>query len=338
MGIWDFFQNQILGMRWLNDSVGSLLGAAGMDITTQFGGSLQFFIYDLIKIMLLLIALIYFTSYAQTYFPPERTKAILGRIKGVKGNVAGALLGTVTPFCSCSSIPIFIGFTKAGLPLGVTFSFLISSPLVDLAAITILVGVFGIEVAALYAIVGIAVAVAGGIVIEKMGMEDQIADFAKPGINVIKCACGGNGQQSGNDMTRRERSAESFRQTFATLKKVFPYAVMGVAVGALIHNWIPADVIHTVLGDGNPLSVIIATLMGAPIYADVFGTIPIAEALFGKGVGIGTILSFMMAVTILSIPSLVLLKTVVKTRLLTVFVGVCLAGTILTGYLFNAVF
>mgnify|MGYP000901804562 CR=1 FL=1 len=338
--VWEFFQVQILGMRWLNDLVGSLLTVLGVDLGTQLGGSLQFFIYDLIKIVILLVALIFVISYIQTFYPPERTKYILGKFKGIKGNAAGALLGTVTPFCSCSSIPIFIGFTKAGLPLGVTFSFLISSPLVDFAALTILMGIFGIEVALLYVVVGIIIAIVGGMVIERMRLEDQIKEFARPTIAKCcnSCSVSGNDSKQWYELTKKERSIESWTQVKSTLRKVFPYAVIGVLIGALIHNWIPTEIIQSVLGDNNPFSVIIATLIGIPVYADIFGTIPIAEALYAKGIEVGTILAFMMGVTIMSIPSIVLLKTVVKNKLLIVFIGICLLGVILTGYLFNLIF
>lgn len=338
--VWDFFQVQVLGMRWLNDLVGSLLTVLGVDIGTQLGGSMQFFIYDLIKIVMLLVTLIFVISYVQTFYPPERTKLILSKFKGVKGNTIGALLGTVTPFCSCSSIPIFIGFTKAGLPLGVTFSFLISSPLVDFAALTILMSIFSIEVALLYVVVGIVIAVAGGMIIERMRLEDQIQEFARPTVaeGPCACSCSGNGSKQWYELTRRERSAESWMQVKNTLRKVFPYAVIGVLIGALIHNWIPTEIIQDVLGENNPFSVIIATLIGIPVYADIFGTIPIAEALYAKGIEVGTILAFMMGVTIMSIPSIVLLKTVVKNKLLAIFIGICLLGVILTGYLFNLIF
>lgn len=330
MGVWDFFQDQVLGMQWLNDIIGAILSAVGLDLTSQMGGSIQFFIYDLIKISILLIVLIFVISYIQTYFPPERTKRILGKMKGIKGNTAGALLGTVTPFCSCSSIPIFIGFTKAGLPLGTTFAFLISSPLVDLASLVLLMGIFGIEVAVLYVIVGIAIAIVGGWMIEKLHMEDQLADFITQGeIPVAASGCGCKKNIYDNKISY------SWEQVKITLRNVFPYLLIGVFIGALIHNWIPAEWIQAVLGENNPFSVIIATLIGAPVYADIFGTIPIAEALFAKGVEVGTILAFMMSVTVLSIPSLVMLKTAVKKKLMFIFVVIVMGGVILTGYLFN---
>ncbi len=334
MSAWDFFQDQILGMHWINDLVGSLLTFLGVDITTRIGGSLQFFIYDCTKIVILLVVLIYIISYIQSYFPPERTKQILGNIKGIWANFIGAILGTLTPFCSCSSIPIFIGFTKAGLPLGVTFSFLISSPLVDMGALVILMGIFGFNVAVAYVIVGILLAVAGGSIIQRLGMEDQIEEFARP----EACSCeGGNCSADGKYVPAEDidRRNYAWTQVKFTLKKVFPYLLLGVFIGALIHNWIPTDVIQAILGQENPFSVIIATLLGAPVYADIFGTIPIAEALFDKGVEVGTILAFMMSVTTLSIPSLVLLKTVVKKKLLETFILIVLIGIIVIGYLFN---
>ncbi|WP_400207717.1 permease [Candidatus Methanomassiliicoccus intestinalis] len=333
MSIAEFVQDQVLGMQWLNSLISTLLSSLGIDVSSQLGGSLQFFIYDTIKIIILLVVLIFVISYIQSYFPPERTKEILGRIGGLKANVMGALLGTVTPFCSCSSIPIFIGFTKAGLPLGVTFSFLISSPLVDLGALVILTSIFGIEVAVIYVIVGIIMAVIGGYFLERRYDESQIEEFARPEQEFSgRCCC-----QSAEDyrMTTKERLNYSLEQVSLTLKKVFPYVLIGVFIGALIHNWIPADIIQAVLGDNNPFSVIIATLIGVPVYADIFGTIPIAEALLSKGVQIGTILAFMMSVTIVSIPSLVLLKTVLKKKLLFAFVGFVIVGVIVIGYLFN---
>ena len=338
--VWIFIQTQILGMQWLNDIVGSLLTFFGINITTQLGGSMQFFIYDFIKILILLTVLIFIMSYIQSYFPPERTKKILGNFHGIKANVSGALLGTVTPFCSCSSIPIFIGFTKAGLPLGVTFSFLISSPFVDLASMVILTSIFGIEMAVIYVIVGVLLAVIGGTIIERMHMEDQIMDFARPSADIAvegaaapaecSCSCANNG-----NMDRNERISYSWGQVLQTISKVWKYIIIGVLIGALIHNWIPTDVIQAILGNNNPFSVIIATLIGIPIYADIFGTIPIAEALFDKGITAGTILAFMMGVTALSLPSMMMLKSVVKTKLLATFFIIVVIGIIVIGYIFN---
>lgn len=324
--IGSFLMDQVLKMQWLSDLIAALLGAAGLDVSSQWGGSLHFFIYDTIKIVILLCVMIFVISYIQSYFPPERSKRILGRFKGIGGNIVGALLGTVTPFCACSSIPLFIAFTRAGLPLGVTFSFLISSPMVDIASIILIMSIFGPHVALIYTIVGLIIAVVGGTAIEHMGLSDQVADFVR-----------GQAIDTGEDesLTKAQRARYALGQTGETFRKVFPFILIGVAIGALIHNWIPQDVIEAILGDGNPFAVVLATLIGAPIYADIFGTIPIAEALFEKGVGLGTILAFMMSVTVLSIPSLTMLSRVVKPKLLVAFIGVCLVGMILSGYVFN---
>lgn len=336
MNIWNFVQDQILGMEWLESLVSIILKSIGIDITSRLGGSLEFFIYDSIKILILLIVLIFCISYIQSYFPPERSRKILGKYKGIKGNIVGALLGTVTPFCSCSSIPIFIGFSKAGLSMGVIFSFLISSPFVDLAALILLTNVFGIELAVMYVILGILMSVIGGTLIEKMNLEDQIMEHARPTsveeIPIKMCAC-----SSFKRMSKKERASYSIKQVESTLSKVWIYILIGVGIGALIHNWIPSDFIQTVLGSDNPFSVIIATLIGIPIYADIFGTIPIAEALFEKGVGAGTILAFMMGVTATSIPSIAMLKGVCKTKLLVVFISIVIVGTIIMGYMFNII-
>lgn len=334
MSAWDFIQDQVLGMQWLNDFIGWLLVALGIDTASQIGSSIQFFIYDTVKILILLIVLIFIISYIQSYFPPERTKRILGKLGGLTGRVTGALLGTVTPFCSCSSIPIFIGFNKAGLPLGTSISFLISSPLVDIASIIILMGVFGVEVAFLYVLVGIALAVIGGTIIDRMGMEDHIMNFAKS----RSCSCDSgccSDAYSQDPYDFRTRCKYSWDQVILTVGRVWKYVLAGVLIGALIHDWIPVDVIQAVLGESNPFSVVIATLIGVPMYADIFGTIPIAEALVGKGVGIGTILAFMMGVTATSLPSIMMLKGVMKTKLLASFVAIVVVSIIVTGYLFN---
>lgn len=325
--VWIFFQNQILGMGWLNGFIGTLLSGTGLDITGRVGASIQFFLYDVIKILVLLSVLIFIISYIQSHFPPERTKKILGRFKGIGANILSALLGTLTPFCSCSSIPIFIGFTNAGLPVGVTFSFLISSPLVDLGALVLLMSVFGVRIALAYVIVGLVLAVAGGTLIDKLGMEKYVERFSKPK---------GNVDFEAPELTKKDRLLYSRDQTLGTVKKVWLYVLIGVGIGALIHNWIPTELIQQVLGRNNPFSVLIATLVGIPMYADIFGTIPIAEALFAKGVGVGTILSFMMAVTALSLPSIIMLKKVVKMKLLVTFVAIVATGIIIIGYAFNA--
>lgn len=325
--IWDFFQNEVLGMKWLNRLVGSGLTAAGLDTSGRVGGSIQFFIYDTIKIMLLLGFLILIISYIQSYFPPERTKKILGRFKGIWANIMAALLGTVTPFCSCSSIPLFIGFTSAGLPLGVTFSFLISSPMVDLGSLVLLMSIFGWKVAIVYVVVGLVIAVAGGTLIEKMHLEDQVEEFIRNGkaIDVPQ-----------EELTKKDRLKYAWEQVVSTTKKVATYVLVGVGIGAFIHNWIPEDLIVKVLGTGNPFGVIIATIAGVPMYADIFGCIPIAEALLAKGARLGVVLSFMMGVTTLSLPSMIMLKKAVKPKLLGVFIGICTIGIIVVGYFFNA--
>lgn len=325
---WDFFQNELLGMGWLNRGIGWLLSQLGLDLSSKVGGSIQFFLYDVIKIMILLGVLILLISYIQSYFPPERTKRILGGFHGVGANAVAALLGTVTPFCSCSSIPLFIGFTSAGLPLGVTFSFLISSPMVDLGSLVLLMSVFGWKVAVVYVFVGLVIAVAGGTLIEKLHMEDQVEGFMAQRSSL---------ELSQEKLTVRERLSFAWEQVLLTGKKVAPYILVGVGIGAVIHNWIPQELIVKALGNGNPLGVVLATVCGVPMYADIFGTIPIAEALLSKGALLGVVLSFMMAVTTLSLPSLIMLRKVVKPKLLGIFVGICTVGIILVGYFFNAV-
>ena len=323
-----FITDQILGMKWLNTLIGNLLGTLGLDATSRIGGSIQFFLYDVIKITVLLCVLIYLISYIQSYFPPERSKKIMGRFHGIWANMLGALLGTVTPFCSCSSIPLFIGFTGAGLSLGVTFSFLISSPMVDLGSLVLLMSIFGTKVALVYVIFGLIVAVIGGTIIEHLHLEDELEDLVK-NATVL--------DMEPEELTTADRIAYAKEQMLGTFKKVFPYILIGVGIGALIHNWIPESYIEKVLGDKNPFGVILATLVGIPMYADIFGTIPVAEALLGKGAQLGTILSFMMAVTTLSLPSIIMLRKAVKPKLLGVFVGICTVGIIAVGYLFNAI-
>lgn len=314
-------------MKWLNEIIGAGLSALGLDVTSRWGGSIQFFLYDTLKITVLLCFLIFVISYIQSYFPPERSKKILGRFHGIGANIVSALLGTVTPFCSCSSIPLFIGFTSAGLPLGVTFSFLISSPMVDLGSLVLLMSIFGAKVAIIYVVVGLVIAVAGGTIIEKLHMEKHVESFI--------LSAGGVDIES-PDLTRNERLTYAKEQMLGTFKKVFPYILVGVGIGAVIHNWIPEHWVEAVLGSNNPFGVILATLVGVPMYADIFGTIPIAEALLSKGAQLGTILSFMMAVTTLSLPSMIMLRKAVRPKLLALFVGICTVGIILVGYLFNA--
>ncbi len=324
--IWDFLQNEILGMAWLNRLIGSLLDALGLDTNGKIGGSVQFFIYDMIKIMVLLCILIFIISYIQSYFPPERTKKILGRFHGIGANIIAALLGTVTPFCSCSSIPLFIGFTSAGLPLGVTFSFLISSPMVDLGSLVLLMSIFGWKVAVVYVLLGLVIAVAGGTLIEKLHLENQVEEY------ILK---GKQHDIPQEELHFKDRIKCAFEQVCGTVKNVFPYVLIGVGIGAVIHNWIPEDFIIMALGDNNPFGVILATIAGVPMYADIFGIIPIAEALLSKGALLGVVLSFMMGVTALSLPSLIMLRKAVKPKLLCVFIAICVVGIILTGYFFN---
>ena len=328
--IWGFIQNQILGMQWLNLLVGNTLEKLGLDRDTHLFGGVQFFFYDVIKITILLCSLIFFISYIQSYFPPEKSKKIIGRFKGIWANIIGALLGTVTPFCSCSSIPLFIGFTSAGLPLGVTFSFLISSPMVDLGSLLLLVSIFGVKIAILYVVLGLVIAVVGGTVIEKLKLENEIEEFIRNAKSVSDI------ELDVPELTIADRVKFAKEQVIETFKKVFPYIIVGVGIGAAIHNWIPENWIIGILGSKNPFGVILATLIGIPIYADIFGTIPIAEALFAKGANLGSILSFMMAVTTLSLPSLVMLRKAIKPKLLKVFVGICIIGIIIVGYFFDA--
>lgn len=329
MKVWDFIQNQILGMKWLNAVIGKGLSSMGLDTASRWGGSVQFFFYDVIKITVLLCFLIFVISYIQSFFPPERSKRILGGFRGIWANIIAALLGTVTPFCSCSSIPLFIGFTSAGLPLGVTFSFLISSPMVDLGSLVLLMSIFGAKIAVVYVIVGLVIAVAGGTIIEKLHMENHVEEF-------IRRAKGGVDIES-PDLTVKDRLIYAKEQVAGTFKKVFPYILIGVGIGAVIHNWIPESFIVKLLGNGNPLGVVIATAAGVPMYADIFGTIPIAEALLAKGAQLGVVLSFMMGVTTLSLPSMIMLRKAVKPKLLGLFIGICTIGIVIVGYFFNAI-
>lgn len=325
--MWNFIQEQIFGMKWLNDLIGIVLSKIGLDTGSRIGGSIQFFLYDVIKILFLLCALIFVISYIQSFFPPEKSRKIMSRFHGIGANTIGALLGTVTPFCSCSSIPIFMGFTSAGLPLGVTFSFLISSPMVDLGSLVLLVSIFGIKIAVAYVVLGLLIAIVGGTLIEKLHMEDQVADFIRNSRSSVDIAS--------PKLTIKDRLIYSRDQMLSNLKKLYPYVLAGVAIGALIHNWIPEEWVDTILGSHNPFGVVLATIVGIPMYADIFSTIPIAEALLSKGALLGTILSFMMAVTTLSLPSLIMLKKAIKPKLMAVFIAICTIGIIIVGYGFN---
>ena len=326
--IWLFIQNQILGMKWLNSLIGQVLQSLGMDIGSTLGGAVHFFIYDTIKIFVLLTVLIFGISYIQSYFPPERSKKIMGRFRGIKANIMAALLGTVTPFCSCSSIPLFMGFTSAGLPIGVTFSFLISSPMVDLGSLVLLMSIFGAKVAVVYVVLGLIIAVIGGTLLEKMKMERYVADFIKNAPRI---------ETEANIPSVRERLEYAKEQLLNTIKKVAPYIFIGVGIGAIIHNVVPKVWVETVLGSDNPFAVVLATIVGVPMYADIFGTIPVAESLLYKGASLGTILSFMMAVTTLSLPSMIMLKKAVQPKLLGSFIAICTIGIIIVGYFFNMI-
>ena len=325
---WAFFQNEILGMHWLNRLISTILNACGLDTTGRIGGSIQFFIYDTIKIMVLLGVLILIISYIQSYFPPERTKKILGHFHGIGANIIAALLGTVTPFCSCSSIPLFIGFTSAGLPLGVTFSFLISSPMVDLGSLLLLMSIFGWKVAVIYVVLGLVIAVAGGTLIEKLHPQNQVEEYIRNGRSL---------DVPQEELHFNDRLKYAWKQVVSTAKKVAPYVLIGVGIGAIIHNWIPEEFIVKVLGDNNPFGVVLAAIAGVPMYVDIFGTIPIAEALLAKGALLGVVLAFMMAVTTLSLPSMIMLRKAVKPKLLGIFVAICTVGIIIVGYFFNLI-
>ena len=323
----EFFQDEVLRMTWLSRLLRLALENLGLDVDSRIGGSLHFFLYDCIKITILLCVLIFFISYLQSFFPPERTKKILGYFRGLSANLVAALLGTVTPFCSCSSIPIFMGFTAAGLPLGVSFSFLISSPMVDLGSLVLLSGIFGIRIAFVYVLLGLCLAVIGGTVIEHLGMENEVEDILR-GVSAV--------EQDIPTLSFKERLSYAKEQVEMTFRKVFPYILLGVGIGSFIHNWIPKAWVLSLLGARNPFGVILATLVGIPMYADIFGTIPIAESLLMKGAELGTVLSFMMGVTTLSLPSMIMLRKVIKPKLLGIFIGICIIGIILIGYLFNA--
>lgn len=326
--IGDFIMNQVLGMKWLDELIESLLLFAGANPESGLGGGIHFFLYDVIKITILLCVLIYLISYIQSFFPPERSKKILGRFHGIWANCIAALLGTVTPFCSCSSIPLFIGFTSAGLPLGVTFSFLISSPMVDIASLILLISIFGTKVAVLYVGMGLVIAVLGGTLIEKLHMEDQVAEFIRKADAV---------DIDSPSLSQKERFIYAKDQVLDTLKKVFPYILLGVGIGAVIHNWIPQSFVEGILGSHNPIGVVLATIVGIPMYANIFSTITIADALLYKGAQLGTVLAFMMGVTTLSLPSMIMLKKAIKTKLLTVFIAICTVGIVIIGYLFNLI-
>lgn len=325
--MFDFIMQQILGMQWLSKLIWQLLESGlGATQSSPLWGSVHFFLYDTIKISILLVSLIFMITYIQSYFPPEKTKRILTGFRGIKGAIIAALLGTVTPFCSCSSIPIFIGFTRAGLPLGMTFSFLISSPMVDLASMLMLMSFFGSSFAVAYVIMGLVLAVAGGLLIDALGMERYLRQYNDPIRDFYS---------ESEYFNQRQRLNYAYNDTSIIVRNVFPYVLAGVGIGAFLHNWVPQEWILSVLGSKNGFGVILATLIGVPIYADIFGTLPISEALYLAKVPVGTIIALMMSVTTLSMPSLIMLSKVLTKRLLFTFVGIVVAGIILIGYAFN---
>ncbi len=325
--MFEFFIKQVLGMKWLADLVQDIMvNVFKLDLQEKIWGSLHFFVYDTIKILILLFVLVFIIAYIQSYFPPERTKKILSRFNGILGNKIAALLGTVTPFCSCSSVPIFIGFTRAGLPLGLTFSFLISSPLVDLGSMLMLMSFFGEKFAVAYVLLGLGLAVIGGLMISSLKMEDHIKSY------------NGNVRElysESENFTQKQRLSYAKSDTVIIVKNVYKYVLMGVGIGAIIHNWVPKEFILAILGPDNPYGVLIATIIGIPIYGDLFGALPIAEALYLAGVPSGTILALMMGITALSLPSMIMLSNVLKPKLLGVFIGIVTIGIIIIGYTFN---
>lgn len=328
MVVFQWLNAQLLKMEWLHNLITLLVeNVFKLDVSTRLGGSIHFFIYDVIKIFILLSVLIFGISYIQSFFPPERTKKILGGFSGTTANILAALLGTVTPFCSCSSIPLFIGFTSAGLPIGTTFSFLISSPLVDLASVILLASIFNWRIAIAYVVAGLIFAVIGGTIISKLKLEKYVEDFVfgNKTLDVEQ-----------DELTVQERLDFAKNQVLDIIKKVWLYVIIGVGIGAAIHNYIPESIISAVLGQDKWYSVLVATVVGIPMYADIFGTLPIAEALVAKGVGLGTVLSFMMGVTALSLPSMIMLRRAVKPKLLGIFIAIVTIGIIVVGYGFNA--
>ncbi|MBM7853917.1 uncharacterized membrane protein YraQ (UPF0718 family) [Desulfohalotomaculum tongense] len=298
----------------------------GLSMDSRLGSSVHFFFYDTVKIIILLGIMIFAISYIRSYFPPERTKKILTRFGGVKGNIMASLLGIVTPFCSCSSVPLFIGFVEAGIPLGVTFSFLITSPIVNEAAFAILLGTFGVKIAAVYVAAGVLLGVLGGIVIGRMKMEKEVEDY------VYKLKVG---EAEIQEMTVQERIDFALNNVKDILRRIWLFLFIGIGLGAAIHGYAPEAILARYAGPDNPLAVFVATILAIPLYSNALGTIPIAEALINKGVGIGTALAFMMATTALSAPEMILLRKVIKPRLIANFVLITGIGIVIVGYLFN---
>lgn len=292
------------------------------------GEALDFFVYDTLKIFLLLSTIVFVVAIIRSYFSPERTRRILSHNREYVGNILAALLGIVTPFCSCSAVPLFIGFVESGIPLGVTFSFLISSPMVNEIALIMLWGLFGWQIAMIYVGMGLLVAITAGIVIGRLKMEKYVQDY----VWEIKV-----GQAGIQEQSFREKIDYARNYTRELLKKIWLYVVIGVGLGAFIHGYAPADFLLRYAGRGNPFAVPLAVLIGVPLYSNAAGIIPVVQALMEKGMAAGTVLAFMMAVTALSFPEAVILKNVLKTRLLVTFFGIVAAAIIVVGYLFNAI-
>lgn len=313
----------LLKMQGLSEAVAQFLLSVGLSSSNAWFAVVHFFLYDTIKISLLLYFFVFLVSWLQSYFPPERTRSILLRHRGWRANTLAALLGTITPFCSCSSIPLFMGFTRAGLPRGVTFSFLISSPMVDLGALLILISVFNLKIAMAYVVMGLISAVVGGQLIEKFNPQTSAAPSTSLSSTVLE-----------QSISARARFA--FTMAGQVFRNVFLFVVIGVGLGAFIHNVVPTDWVLHWLGADNAYSVLTATLIGVPMYADIFGVIPVAQALLAKGAPVGTVVAFMMAVTTLSAPSLILLHRVISQRVLWTFVGVCTLTIVFNGFILNA--
>lgn len=317
----------IFNFGWLYDLIKILVeDVFGLQMGTMLGESVHFFFYDVIKIIILLSLMIFLVTYIRSYFPLEKTKGIIEKHGGVSAHIMASLLGIVTPFCSCSSIPLFIGFVEAGIPIGVTFSFLITSPIVNEAAFAVLLGSFGWKIAAIYVVTGVVVGVVGGLIIRMLKMEKEVEGY----VYEIK-----TGKAVVENLSQKERVDFAFSHVLEIVKKIWIFLLIGIGIGALIHGWAPAEILSKYAGRDNPIAVVVAVVFGIPLYSNALGTIPIAEALINKGVGIGTALSFMMAVTALSLPEMVLLRKVIKPKLIAAFVVITGIAIIIVGYLFN---
>jgi uncharacterized protein len=309
----------------------------GLDPTSQLGSAVNFFIYDTIKILILLTVIIFAIAFFRSYISPLKVRKALGKRNEYVGNVAAALVGIITPFCSCSAVPLFIGFIESGVPLGVTFSFLIASPMVNEIAIILLWGMVGWQITALYIISGLIIAIVAGIAIGRLKLEGEVESYVYDMIEKIKAA-----EQSGialeeENQTLRERAISSKDYTKDLLKKVGPYVIIAIGIGAIIHGYVPSDFLLTYAGPGNPLAVPIAVLIGVPLYSNAAGIIPLVAVFIDKGIPIGTALAFMMAVTALSVPEMIILRKVLKPKLLAIFIGILAVSITAIGYLFNAI-